>query len=79
MKRYLRIVAVADEQTVFRAIEYNATSFQPEEVDVPLNLVVWRSEALSVDELIKLLLSRGWHQTDIGDALHEARRRASGA
>lgn len=33
---------------------------------------LWSSPALSADELIKELLARGCHETDIGDAFYEA-------
>jgi hypothetical protein len=33
--------------------------------------VVWRTDrSLCLSELVELLASRGWHQTDIGDALY---------
>ena len=41
--------------------------------------VPWETgKPVNREELIKILLSRGCHQTDIGDALHELERGGTG-
>lgn len=74
MKKYLRIVAASGQYEVFKAIEYLASDFKRQDIPLSDNSVEWVSNALPAAELIDLLLCRKWHQTDIGDALHEARK-----
>ena len=58
----------------FAAMEYASPVYVSWTHDSTLPDVRWQSEPLPVDALLTLLASRGWHQTDIGDELDEARR-----
>lgn len=73
-KVYLRIYLVSKEPEMCLALEYKASQFKRHEIDVNASDLVWKlDEPLRTSDLIDLLLLRGWHQTDIGDALSEAR------
>lgn len=71
MKTYLRIVR--QSSGMFEAIEYVSPMFKHYEIEVSVDSIQWVSEKISAETLITVLLERGWHQTDIGDALHDAR------
>lgn len=46
--------------------------YEAQEIRLGGDEIVWQTdETLPMDGLIALLSSRGWHQTDIGDALYE--------
>ncbi len=72
MKRLrARLVQITPE--TMKAMEYESDMYL-NQIDVPeLPSITWESSPLLTEELIGHLRKRGWHPTDIGDALHEAR------
>jgi hypothetical protein len=74
MPRHLRIVPISGEHDQFSAVEYCSVSFIPQEAGLVRESVRWESPVFPAAALIDSLHSRGWHQTDIGDALREARK-----
>lgn len=59
---------------MFAAIEYVADGYISAERPVPEDLIAWQQvDPIPTSHLIDLLVRRGWHLTDVGDALHEAR------
>lgn len=72
MATYLKLRRVSLTPETFMAMEYSSDIYVSWARAQTLPDVQWQSDPLSVDELIALLVSRGWHQTDIGDELDEA-------
>jgi hypothetical protein len=75
MKKYLRINLVGDAFP-YEAVEYESEIFLKHEIPIPVESRKWEARFVGTEELITALYSRGWHQTDIGDALFEARQQA---
>ena len=73
MRKYLRISILGTRPETALAQEYNSNSYILRGDSPELLVVTWESDALPTESLIGLLLQRGWHQTDIGDELDEAR------
>lgn len=71
MRTYLRILRQSPH--MFKAIEYVSPMFRRYDIEVSVDSIQWASEEMSAESLITILRERGWHQTDIGDALHDAR------
>lgn len=73
-RSYFRIRFVSDDLQKAEAVEYLSEKYVSSRLHLPAGNVTWRSGPQLVDDLIELLLGRGRHQTDIGDALDEAWR-----
>lgn len=72
MKKYLRIHISSGQPERCSAIEFLSEQYLPR--NIAPEHVVWETAcALVTPELIAVLRDRGWHQTDIGDELDEAR------
>ena len=71
--KYLRVCLVGASPETMRAFEYESATYLSQ-VKVPeLPSTSWQSDPLQAKELIGQLRHRGWHTTDIGDAMDEAR------
>ena len=75
MKKFLRIVSDSNSSNEFVAYEYRSDIYLNR--NFPLSDVSWDSGPKEAEQLIAELCARGWHSTDIGDALDEARRWAA--
>ena len=73
MKKYLRINLIHDA-SLYEAVEYESEIFLRQEIPIPVESKKWEAMFVETEELIDALRFRGWHQTDIGDALFEARQ-----
>ena len=73
--KHLRACLVGTHPETVKAFEYESEIHLSQARVPALPSVSWESDALATDELVELLRARGWHTTDIGDALHETRRK----
>ena len=58
---------------MFIAIEYSADRYMSWTTAREIANVSWESAPMLTDDLVRILRARGWHTTDIGDELNEAR------
>jgi hypothetical protein len=72
--KYLRACLVGTSPETVKAFEYESGIYLSQDRVPALPSVSWESDALETEKLIEVLRSRGWHTTDIGDALDEPRR-----
>lgn len=72
MKKFLRIVSGPNSSSNFIAYEYFGEVYLNR--NITLSDVSWTSNQEGAEQLIAELRARGWHPTDIADALDEARR-----
>jgi hypothetical protein len=72
--KYLRACLVGTRPEIVKAFEYESEIYLSQARVPVLPSVSWESDALETKELIELLRTRGWHTTDIGDALDETRK-----
>ena len=76
MPTVLKIKLLSKAPEVFVAVECKAEVYLTFEQAEKSPYLTWRSAPLDRDAIDSLLSSRGWHQTDRGDAFHEARASA---
>jgi hypothetical protein len=72
--KYLRTCLVGTCPETVKAFEYQSDIYLSQARVPVLPSVSWESDALETEKLIEVLRNRGWHTTDIGDALNEPRR-----
>ena len=73
MGKYLKLRRVALNPERHQAFEYESDQYRSWARFKDIPGVVWQSDPMETDELVSVLRSRGWHPTDIGDELDEAR------
>lgn len=73
MRKCLKLRFTGNSPETLIACEYSADTYLSWAQVQELSDISWQSGPLAVDELAKLLESRGWHPTDIWDGLDEAR------
>ena len=71
--KYLRACLVGTGPETMKAFEYESHIYLSQDRFPVLPATIWQSETLETQDLIGQLRDRGWHTTDIGDALDEAR------
>ena len=74
MQKYLKLRRVALSPEVLTAFEYNSDRYCSWAHVSELPNVTWHSEPMLTDDLVAVLRKRGWHPTDIGDEIDEARK-----
>ena len=73
MGKYLKLRRVASKPERHIALEYESVQYQSWARVRDIPNVSWQSEPMDTDDLVSMLRGRGWHPTDIGDELNEAR------
>lgn len=73
MAKYLRLHVVTSSPETVLAQEYESGIYLSREAAPILPAAVWESDIFPTEQLAILLQKRGWHQTDIGDELNDAR------
>ena len=73
MRKYLKLRLASPCPETFTAYEYESDIYLSWAHMRELPNVTWQSDSLGTEQITQLLASRGWHQTDIGDELDEAR------
>ena len=74
MPIFLKISRVNLAPETYTAFEYESERYMSWAHARTIPAIQWESGPVKIDELVVLLESRGWHQTDIGDELDEARK-----
>jgi hypothetical protein len=73
MRKCLKMRLTGSSPETFIACEYSSDRYLSWVQVREMSLITWQSEPFAPDALARLLESKGWHQTDICDALDEAR------
>jgi len=76
MPTRLKLRQVCQVPERFVALEYESDKYLSYAFVREIPNIVWESEPLETELVAQLLLARGWHQTDIGDEICEARQYA---
>ena len=76
MSTHLKLRQVSQEPEKFVALEYESDKYLSYAFFQEIPNIVWESEPMETEQVAQLLLNRGWHQTDIGDEVCEARKYA---
>ena len=76
MPTYLKLRQTRQVPERFVALEYESDKYLSYAFVQEIPNVAWKSGTLGTEAIIELLRNRGWHQTDIGDELSEARKYA---
>lgn len=79
MTRRLKLRQAGKSPESFVALEYESDKYLSYAHVTEIPDVSWQSPPLPTEAVIALLRDRGWHTTDIGDELDEARRYAGNA
>jgi hypothetical protein len=75
----LKLRIVGGSLECFVAIEYESDTYFSYASGSKIPSITWQSSPHSTEAVIGLLRERGWHTTDIGDELDEARIFTPGA
>jgi len=70
----LKLRKVGRSPECFVAMEYESDAYLSYAYVAEMLDISWQSSSLSTEAIIALLRDRGWHVTDIGDELDEARK-----
>ena len=74
MPTRLKLRQIGRAPECFLALEYESDMYLSYAHVKEIPNIVWQSDSLETEALVQLLRERGWHPTDIGDELDEARR-----
>ena len=72
-RKHLRACLIGTAPETMKAFEYESHIHLSQDQYPVLPAATWESDTLETQKLIERLRARGWHTTDIGDALDVAR------